>query len=132
MGVHKRERTLIRGSRRSNPNTPQCQSRDAKAAQEHTAIEWLLRHVRLLRLLKGTKVFYQTVNLIRCLPVRTFRLPHIYTTNSKRASSVQLRIAPGSTGAQDPLHIRTEKIMNTRILDMTIPEVPGVFAAAMA
>jgi hypothetical protein len=88
--------------------------------------------VRLLRLLKGAKVFYQTVNLIRCLAVRTFRLPHIYTTDSKRASSVQLRIARGQTRAQDTHNFHTEKIMNTRILDMTIPEVPGVFAAAMA
>ena len=47
-------------------------------------------------------------------------------------TSVQLRIARGSTAAQDTLHIRKEMIMSTRTLDLTIPEVSGVYAAAMA
>jgi hypothetical protein len=32
-------------------------------------------HMRLLRLLKATKVVYKGVNLIRCLPMRTFVVP---------------------------------------------------------
>jgi hypothetical protein len=56
----------------------------------------------------------------------------VHTTDSKRVSSVQLRIAPRLTRAQDTPNFHTEKIMNTRILDMTIPEVPGVCAPALA
>jgi hypothetical protein len=46
--------------------------------------------------------------------------------------AVQLRIARGLTRAQDTPNFHTEKIMNTRILDMTVPEMPGICAAASA